>query len=236
MLHNFQANFWLETQRTIPKEYTYKGTFFKPSDADTPLYSGFLAPAFVTCSTSLGEVLVNSPRAMTYLDIGWTVEEWHIPRNKQQVSEHTADHNHRPWSDWAVDIGQSFLQFREPHPTAVQMEYATPPHVHPTSRYVTACDDSYQAFPTLVLQVTNAGVRRSGYKAILNSHHTPITNTETNCVLTTHKIFKPMRSLHHKWYICSWITIWEGRHTKVLLTIRSWLLSSTDTRKILQVP
>jgi len=38
------------------------------------------------------------------------------------------------------------------------------PNVHPTSRYVIACDELYQAFHTLVLQVTNAEVKRPGYK------------------------------------------------------------------------
>ena len=50
----------------------------------------------------------------------------------------------------------------ESHFTAVRKECATPPHVHPTPRYVTAHD---QFSPTLVLQVTNTGVRRPGCKA-----------------------------------------------------------------------
>jgi len=99
MLHNFQANFLVETQWTIPKEYAYNGTFFKPSDADTPLYSGFLAPAFVSCSTNLGEVLVKLTTCHDILghwvDCGGATHS----QNKQQVSEHTADHNDRPWSD-----------------------------------------------------------------------------------------------------------------------------------------
>ena len=41
-------------------------------------------------------------------------------------------------------------------------ECATPPHFHPTSRYIIAHD---QCSPALVLQVTNAGVRWPGYEA-----------------------------------------------------------------------
>jgi len=51
-------------------------------------------------------------------------------------------------------------------------ECATPPHIHPTPRYIIACDQIYQAFPVLVLQVTNAGVRRPGYKAKMGYHRT----------------------------------------------------------------
>jgi len=49
--------------------------------------------------------------------------------------------------------------------TAVQKQCATPPHTHPMSRYITAHDQLYQALPVLVLQATNAGVRRPGYEA-----------------------------------------------------------------------
>jgi len=38
-------------------------------------------------------------------------------------------------------------------------------HTSPTSRYVTACDQYYQAFPKVASQVTNAGVTRPGYEA-----------------------------------------------------------------------
>ena len=42
---------------------------------------------------------------------------------------------------------------------------ATPPDVHLTSRYITACDDFFQTFPVLVLKATNAEVRSPGYEA-----------------------------------------------------------------------
>jgi len=35
------------------------------------------------------------------------------------------------------------------------------------SRYLTACDQFYQAFPALVLQAKTTGVRRPGYEAIV---------------------------------------------------------------------
>ena len=40
------------------------------------------------------------------------------------------------------------------------------PNVHPTSRYVTACDELYQAFHTLVLQVADAGVKCLGTRLV----------------------------------------------------------------------
>ena len=45
-----------------------------------------------------------------------------------------------------------------------------------TSRYVIARDQFYQAFPTLVLQATNAGVRRPGHEAIVDTGY-PISNS-----------------------------------------------------------
>ena len=51
------------------------------------------------------------------------------------------------------------------HLLVVFLGMCHPPHVHPTSRYVIAHYQSYQAFPTLVLQATNAGARRPGYEA-----------------------------------------------------------------------
>ena len=59
----------------------------------------------------------------------------------------------------AVDISQSWRPFSgsESCPRALQKESATPPHVHPTSKYVTA-----HVLPGLLLQATNAGVRSPG--------------------------------------------------------------------------
>ena len=91
---------------------------------------------------------------MTYL----TVVEWRCGG----VAHSQKNCNHRPWSDWVVNIRQSWWRFlaSESYFTAVQREYATPPHVHQTSRYITARDQFYQAFPVLVLQATNTGVKR----------------------------------------------------------------------------
>ena len=32
----------------------------------------------------------------------------------------------------------------------MQMECATPPHIHPTFKYITACNKFYQAFPRII--------------------------------------------------------------------------------------
>jgi len=60
---------------------------------------------------------------MLYLDVrGGHVEEWHIP---------------------SVQLWGSFLNPRN----VFIWECATPLHIHPTSMYVSACDQFYQAIP-----------------------------------------------------------------------------------------
>jgi len=82
-----------------------------------------------------------------------------VAHSKENHKYSTTDRKHGPWSNWAVNIRQSWRP-SESHLTAVQKECSTPPHVHPTSKYFTACDQFYQAF----LQTKNIGVRRSGYE------------------------------------------------------------------------
>jgi len=77
---------------------------------------------------------------------------------------------------WCWVLGFSMVHICDQwctHLFAVFWECATPPHIHPTSRYVIACDQFYQAFPTLVLQATNVGVGRPGYEARA-SERTPV--------------------------------------------------------------
>ena len=68
--------------------------------------------------------------------------------NPPQVSKCTNDHNHE-LQRLGIRIRQSWQCFSGPgsHPRALQKECATPPHVHPTSMYVTTRDEFYQAFP-----------------------------------------------------------------------------------------
>ena len=98
--------------------------------------------------------------AMTYLDVwrGGTFLE------KQQVSECAADHKHGPLNDWVLNIRQSWRRFldSESRFTAEQKECATPPHVQ--ARHCTWLSFTRPS-PALVLQATNDGVRRPGYKA-----------------------------------------------------------------------
>ena len=69
--------------------------------------------------------------------LGGCVEEWHIP----QVSEGATDCNQRMTEQFTSgSLGD----------ISVQMECATPPHVHPTFKYITVRDEFYQAFPSLV--------------------------------------------------------------------------------------
>jgi len=65
------------------------------------------------------------------------------------------------------------------HLLAVFWECVTPPHIHPTSRYMSLHVISLtRPSPVLALQVTNAGVNRPGYEAstkgvrsCLEAHH-----------------------------------------------------------------
>jgi len=53
----------------------------------------------------------------------------------------------------------SLVQKAVPPGPPVQKSEAIPPDIYITSRYVTACDKFYQAFPCVsILQVTNAGL------------------------------------------------------------------------------
>ena len=67
-----------------------------------------------------------------------------------------------------MDLGNHGNVFSAPesHPLAVQKSETISLHVHPTSKYVTACDEfyMYDPHPVLVLQ---AGVRRPGYEPSL---------------------------------------------------------------------
>jgi len=45
--------------------------------------------------------------------------------------KHATDCNHRPWSDWEVDIRQSW-RFRKPHHSCTE-ECAPPPHIYPST-------------------------------------------------------------------------------------------------------
>jgi len=62
------------------------------------------------------------------------VEERHIPRKKPITSTDHETTEHLT----SGSLGNIF-EFRS-HFTAIQKECATPPHVHPTSRYITAHD------------------------------------------------------------------------------------------------
>ena len=68
--------------------------------------------------------------------------------------------NHAPRQSTLGGHGNVFLA-SESHPLAVQKSETISLHVHPTSRYVTACDEFYHPYPVLVPQ---AGVRRPWYE------------------------------------------------------------------------
>ena len=78
---------------------------------------------------------------MKYLDVRWV--HWGVAHS--QKNRECANCKYRLWNDWAFNIRQSWQHFLGSESCftavmAVQKECATPPHVHPTSRYVTAHD------------------------------------------------------------------------------------------------
>jgi len=112
-------------------------------------------PAFVACSTNAGGGLVNRSLAMT-LPRRWVdVRRSGTFPEKLHVSECATYRKHGPWNDWALNIRQSLRHFlgSESHFTAIQKECATPPRIHPTSKYIICVGSVYQT-----------GVRRPGYE------------------------------------------------------------------------
>ena len=120
-----------------------------------PSYPGLLTPAFIVCSTNVGEGLVKTEScAVTYLDM-WRSGTFLLYSCKasfwtQEKLSRLSDVEHSVVlrSVFSISSALTYLQFFR--------ECATPPHVQ-----VHHCRPS----PTLVLQVTNAGVRRPGYEA-----------------------------------------------------------------------
>jgi len=100
---------------------------------------------------------------MTYLDIGWMCGG---AAHSQilQVSDYTTDRK---------GILVTFLG-SESHFTAVEKECATPPHVHQMSRYVTACDQLYQAFLPLHQYGKRQSLGQEGLGIRLPFEHTSV--------------------------------------------------------------
>ena len=120
-----------------------------------------------------------------YLDVVWM----HVRRSGTtihgEIEVSTTNLNHRPrTTEWLTSDSLSDVSRVSSCLTALQLqnEYATPPHIQKTSRYIIARDQFYQAFPILVLQATNAGVRRPGYEA--THAHMYIISTPTNKIHT----------------------------------------------------
>ena len=112
-------------------------------------YPGLLTPELVAHSTNVGEGpvklttcddvpgnLVNVWRSGTYLLYSCKTAFW-----TQETLPRLSDVKHSLvlWSVFGVGSALTYLR--------LLWECATPPHVHPTSRYVNTCDKFYQAFP-----------------------------------------------------------------------------------------
>ena len=123
-------------------------------------------------------------------DIGWTCGE--VPHS-QNNCKCAIDRKHRPWNNWVLDTRQHFLG-SEIRFTAVHKESATPPHVHPTSRYVIACDQFYQAFPCVRTASSKCWIEKAW---VWGSNLTAIHNTSTTVQLLVHWTWKQHGTYKH---------------------------------------
>jgi len=123
------------------------------------LYPGLLTPAFVTCSTNMGEGLVKLSHVVWHT---WTCGECHIPTKtaSKRVCYWLQTRTVEQLSAQHQTVLVTFLGFRKLL-TTVQKECATPPHVQVRHTWLSFTRPS----PALVLQAKNAGARRPGYKA-----------------------------------------------------------------------
>ena len=121
-------------------------------------YPGLLAPVFVACSTNAGEGLVKLSHAMTYLDV-WRSGTFLLYSYKsafwiQETSPRLSD------VEFSVVLQSVFAIG-----SALACDFSGYVPLLHTSRYVIAWISFTRPSPVLVLQATNAGVTRPGYKA-----------------------------------------------------------------------
>ena len=87
------------------------------------------------------------------------MEEWHIPG--KTVSESATNRKHRRMTEHLTSDSLGDTSWVQK--AALQLCRRNVSLLHP-SRYVTVRDQFYQAFPALVPQAKNAGVRRPVYE------------------------------------------------------------------------
>ena len=151
--------------------------------SDLASYPSLLTPAFIACSINTGEGLVkqNQSCALTYMNVGWTCGGvTHSRKNCKEVSVlRSQTRTVEQLSARHQIVLATFLEFRKP----LYRECATPPHIQPMSRYITACDQFYQAFP----QVGTASNKRWGEKAWIQGY-----------------LWPPMKELCWPWWHSGW--------------------------------
>jgi len=145
---------------------------------------GLLTPVFVACSTNMGEGLVT---LITCSDVPGCVEEWHIPpKNASKWVHYWSQTRAVEWlSAQHQTVLVTFLGFRKPLYSCT--EWMCHSSTRPwTSLHVISFT---RPSPTLVLQATNAGVRRPGYQA-------SITPNCTLSSLVTYALYGILPNLH----------------------------------------
>ena len=129
-------------------------------------YPDLLTPAFVTCSTNTGGGLVKLShvqwRTWTYGGVA------HSQKNHKELSALPIANTDRRTTERLTSDSSGNISWVQK--ATLQLYRRNVPLIH-TSRYVTACDSGFTRPSALVLQATNAWVRRSGYEATHYKSH-----------------------------------------------------------------
>ena len=152
-------------------------------------HPGLLIPAIVACSTNTGEGLVTLAMCSDvhgrWMDVWRSM--WHILSVQlwgafwtQETSPRLPDVD-RSVTQWCrlQSVEQSLVVFQE---------CATPPHIHPTSMYVTAVTalgEFYQVFPH-VSTATNKCWGQAWVQVYMRTLHHNISHTHTHTHTHTH--------------------------------------------------
>jgi len=151
------------TRYTCWKGPTVRGKLSMLHTATLASYPGLLAPAFITCSTNAGEGLVKQSHVIwhtwTYEGVAQLQAAFWIQETSLRLSDVECSVILR--SVFVIGSAIAYLLFFR--------ECATPPYVQV---HHTTWLSSTRPSPALVLQVTNAGTRRTGYKATVTHLHT----------------------------------------------------------------
>ena len=139
------------------------------------LFQGLSTSVFVACSINTGEGMVKLIMCsnIQYLDIGCTcggLAHSFCTAITQLLSK--AEKHHQDYlmstTQWSVVANSSTLTY---YFFPRMCRFSTRPSmIHPTSRYVTACEKVYQAFPCVSTASNNTGAKGWGTRVVQRHH------------------------------------------------------------------